>query len=427
MTQQVLSALDRYWPGQESLVSGLPVLEVEFPGVSGPLRLQNVALPPWAASCGFEGALLVPVEACKHGCEWQQVDWWLAGFLLLECWHERCWERRHGPIHSYSLRLKGWDSHVWDRAWVNRIALFLRRWAGRTQQLQEHILFGELPQPEIFLTHDVDAVTKTFAIRLKQTTFHAFNGVRNLAQGRLAASLRQFAKAGRFMLSRGDYWNFDYISQLEERHGLRSHYYVYGGAAGWQRSSLQMLLDPAYDVLDPNLAQQLRTLRQRGWAVGLHQSFGAWADTDLMRKEKLKVEQALDAPVEICRQHWLRFSWERTWLAQEQAGFTLDTTLGFNDRPGFRNGAAMRVRPWDPDSNRPLRLESLPMVVMDSHLYDYMDLQDSERFNEMRRWIEEIRVVHGTATVIWHQHVLDHDYGWKNGLESLAASLSGQR
>ena len=42
---------------------------------------------------------------------------------MLEGWHERIWEKVHGCIHSYSFRLKGWDTRAWDHAWVNRCYL----------------------------------------------------------------------------------------------------------------------------------------------------------------------------------------------------------------------------------------------------------------------------------------------------------------
>ena len=96
-----------------------------------PLKLVSVNLPNWADSCGIESRLLVPQECVdknNNSIEWWKVDWWLAIFLMLECWHERVWESIHGSIHSYSYRLKNWDSRVWDHAWVNRICLFLRKW-----------------------------------------------------------------------------------------------------------------------------------------------------------------------------------------------------------------------------------------------------------------------------------------------------------
>ena len=50
-------------------------------------------------------------------------------FLMLECWHERLFEKDNGPIHSYGYKLKNWDTRAWERAWVNRMALFLMRYS----------------------------------------------------------------------------------------------------------------------------------------------------------------------------------------------------------------------------------------------------------------------------------------------------------
>ena len=93
------------------------------------------------------------------------------------------WEAQHGPIHSYSFRLKKWDNRFWERAWVNRMALFLREWAGNKNSCSPDTLFGELPNSDVILTHDVDAISKTLAISLKQSAFTGFNIFRNMAAG----------------------------------------------------------------------------------------------------------------------------------------------------------------------------------------------------------------------------------------------------
>jgi hypothetical protein len=144
-----------------------------------------------------------------------------------------------------------------------------------------------------------------------------------------------------------------------------------------------------------------------------------------MRAERERVEASLGAPVTSCRQHWLRFSWERTWRAQQEAGFALDTTLGFNDRAGFRNGAALQYHPWDEASGRPLALAALPVVLMDSHVYDYEDLTEAERQRDMRDWVEEVLCVGGQASVIWHPHALADDYGWRSGFETFVGMIAG--
>lgn len=419
-------SLSRYWPNNYETILQLPIPEQTPPiKESLPPKTIEVVLPEWAHDIGIEGKLLVPAWTVTSGEQplWQRTDWLSGVFWYLNGSAEREHEKQYGPIHSYRFRLKGWDPRIWERAWVNRIALFLRRWAARMLKKEENDLFGSLPEPEIICTHDVDAVEKTIAIRCKQSVFHLFNVVRYLSQGKLSKSGGKLAKVERFLLANDDYWCFDQIMALEEQYGIRSYFNVYGGPGGWQRTPKQLLLDPSYNSLQPKLCQLFRHLHQEGWSIGLHQSYNAWSDAECMLKEKHYLEQAVDAPVTICRQHWLRFSWHKTWKTQQEAGLELDTTLGFNDRPGFRNGTALCFHPWDTNTKKPMKLAVLPMVLMDSHLYDYGDVDHEERYQQMNYWLDEIMAVRGTATIIWHQRVMSNDYGWGPGYEYLLSRI----
>ncbi len=423
-----LDALARYWPRGREYVERLPLREVRsgLPGEAQIPRLTAVGLPDWAADIGVDRCLLVPEAHVAPGNApaWERADWLAAAFWFLNGVAERTFEQIHGPVHSYSFRLHGWDRRMWERAWVNRIALWLRRWAARQHGAPEETLFGPLPTAEIVLTHDVDAVSKTFAIRCKQSAFLAFKSLRSLTRGQPARAIAHLRKAAGFFLGSGSYWNFDRVTEREQARGLRSHFNFYAGRGGWARAPSGWLFDPGYDVSEARLTRQLRDLHARGWTIGLHQSFNAWGDAGLMQIEKQQLEASLGAAVTSCRQHWLRFSWERTWRAQQAAGILLDTTLGFNDRAGFRNGAALEFHPWDPAVNQPLRLAALPMVLMDSHLYDYEDMTEDGRLSEMRRWIDEVKAVGGTICVIWHPHALGDDYGWEAGFEAFIGMLA---
>ncbi len=426
-----VEALARYWTRKESEILGLPIPEVphRVPERFPPL-LDEVKIPSWAADVAVDRIFLVPKQAIAKGeaPTWTRTDWLWVIFWYLNGLAEQSLEQQYGPIHSYSFQLKGWDSRLWSRAWVNRIALFLRRWAAREQGVSEEALFGSLPAAEIVLTHDVDAIAKTLAIRFKQTAFYSFNAIRYLLRGQIGGSLSKLANAAKFLFSQDDYWCFNVITALEAKHDLRSHFNIYGGLGGWQRTFKEQLLDPAYSIAtDPKLKQQLQKMYAEGWTIGLHQSFNAWADAEQMQHERQQLEKGLGFPVTSCRQHWLRFSWERTWQAQQKAGFSLDSTLGFNDRPGFRTGAALRYRPWCFQSGRSQNLELLPMVLMDSHLYDYGNLSDSERQQEIAYWLDEIYAVHGTASVIWHQRVMSNDYGWATGYETLLSMIKSKK
>jgi len=425
MRAYAVSAMSRYWPAGSEAIRDLPIAVVAPPEVEPlPPSMVEVSLPDWAAEVGVDGALLVPAGVVPDaGGDWKSVDWLAAIFWYVSGAAERAHERQYGPIHSYSARLRGWDARIWQRAWANRIALFLRRWAAHRLEQEEATIFGALPSTEVVLTHDVDAVSKTLPIRVKQAAFHAFNLARALIGGELGAVASRNRAFWRALLGRADYWCFERITGLEEDAGQRSQFNFYGGRSGFTRWPWDVLMDPGYDVRSQRLRDTLCGLAARGFTVGVHPSFRSWRDSPAIQRQRERVQSAVDAPVTSCRQHWLRFSWERTWVAQEDAGLTLDTTLGFNDRPGFRNGAAVAFHPWNAATGAALRLVALPMVLMDSHLYDYRELAAAERDDAIRYWLGELHAVHGTATVVWHVRVMSEEYGWAEGYESLLSNL----
>jgi hypothetical protein len=381
--------------------------------------MAEVLLPAWAEDLGAGGRLLVPEAAISGGAgePWRRTDWLGAAFWYLHGLAERAFERANGPIHSYSFRLGRWDERIWERAWVNRIALFLRRWAARETGQTEEAALGPLPSPELWLTHDVDAVTKTMAVRMKQAVFMTFKALRRLP--RWAEAARGLVSTVGYLLGSGDYWNFDSIREIEEAGGTRSTFFFYGGRGGFRRNPRDLLFDPSYEAGQESISAQMRGLAARGWTCGLHQSFASWRNAGSMLREKKRVEEALGGPVTVCRQHWLRFSWEHTWAAQGAAGLKMDCTLGFNDRPGFRNGSALRHRPLGAGLEGPLPIEAVPTVLMDSHLYDYQGLGPEEAEEQIARWVQEIAETRGQGAVIWHQHVFGPDYGWRRGYETL--------
>jgi len=396
----------------------LPVTEAE-PAA----EFVDVPLPPWMAEFGAGAPTAIPVDRCclggDHPEPWLRCDWLRAAYLMLSGAHERAVEQRQGPVHSYRLRLPRRLAVLYRRAWVNWIFLFLAR-----LQAERPI---QVPKPLVYLTHDVDAVTKALPTRIKQGAFHLLNAGRHTTAGRLHDAGRALGKAVRSSLLPGDYWQFETVMRMEEAHEYRSTWTFYGGPGGWWRSPRQILMDPIYNVRTPALTAMLRTLVEGGWHVGLHQAFDSWRDSAAMAAEASAIAAASGAPVTRCRQHWLRFSWRETWAAQQAAGLRLDTTLGFNDAIGFRNGAALEIHPWDPEAKRPLAIRAVPLVLMDSHLHDYNLLSESEIQAEIGRVVSEIVLTGGTASFLWHQRVMHPDYGWDRSYAWLLGLLRERR
>lgn len=400
-------ALERYCGGAIDRILQLPVANV-LGGKTEPLppKLEYVPLPAWATDIGIDGALLVPSHLIAAGDApaWELAAWFDVIAWFLHGAAERVHEDRHGSVHSFAYRLRGWPEEMWNRAWVNRISLFLRRWAARANNVEEARMFGSLPEAEIRLTHDVDYVSKTWDFRVKQ----AVHGGRSCLSGPISEIGQKAQRMMRMAFYAADYHTFDALMALEDKYGVRSVIHFFGGLVDGRRTAKEMFIDPGYDVCAPKLVDAIRKLRDGGWTIGLHQGSNSWQSGSRMATEKKRVEQAAVMPVTHCRQHWLKFSWQDTWAAQSDAGFTTDATLGFNDKPGFRSGAALAVHPWHSERHGPLPIDALPLVVMDSQIRNFA--APNGGMHEIVKWITEIRAVGGVGTVTWHPHTLHADF-----------------
>ena len=424
MRADFLRQCARYWPYGAEPLGLLPMPALDLAETEPlPPACRLVALPEWAADTGVDGALLAP-EHCADAPAWNRVDWPLAGAWFLHSLAERAHEKLHGPIHSYAFRLRGWRKSMWERAWANRIALFLRRWTARESGRSEESLFGPLPQAEIIMTFDVDAIGLTPQIRLKQGVFNLLNAIRAAAGCRFGTGMRLAGKAFRFFLGPGEVWPLSAAARMCAQKGLRAVFTIPGLPGGsFRENPKRWLFDPAYDPDEIRAA--IRSLADAGHTIGLHPSFMLWRSGAMLAESRRRLHTIAGRPVAWCRQHWLRFSFAETWRAQQDAGLSRDCTLGFNDLAGFRNGAAFAFSPWDAREGRPMDgLTAVPLVFMDSQAYDYAGGPERGDFTAMRAVLDEVRAVRGTATVLWHPHTLYPAYGWEEGLQRLAEYVS---
>lgn len=421
-------SLSQFWKNNKNLIENLPikrkVISID-PGT--PLKLSSVLLPDWAKHHGVNNCLLVPSECLpsNYGGNiadlWREIDWFLAIFLMIECWHERLWENKFGPIHSYSFRLKGWDERAWERAWVNRIGLFLREWVAFNIGESSEIIFGKQGEGKINMTHDVDAVEKTWAIRFKQSAFILFNALRALYNGKYYVAFKKIKNFFVFFFTNEDWFIFDKLLSYEKNAKIQSTFHFYSDLN--KKNYKKILIDPSYKINSKKLRKLLANIRSNNHKIGLHPGFETWNSVDDLYKQKKNLEEISGISISNVRQHWLRFSWNSTWDCQQSVGLKLDTTLMFNDRPGFRNSSSLVWSPWNIKKNKAYDIKAMPSILMDSHFYDYMDLDDGERVHLMDYWIKECQGVSGESSILWHPHTLTNDYGWSHGFFEILSKI----
>ena len=125
--------------------------------------------------------------------------------------------------------------------------------------------------------------------------------------------------------------------------------------------------DPNYDL--PHVSGNLRDARLRGFGVGLHGSYTSIIENRELKPESVELEAAIGHKVTGGRQHWLRFGRHASLHAAiEKAHLRFDSTLGFSENVGFRNGANFAFPPYDFENERPCEFLEIPLVLMDGGL-----------------------------------------------------------
>lgn len=125
--------------------------------------------------------------------------------------------------------------------------------------------------------------------------------------------------------------------------------------------------DPDYCIQD--LAPQLRSCVENGFSVGLHGSYESVVGGTGLVLEVAALADGVGISPMGNRQHWLRFSDHKSLFDEVQkAGLLYDSTLGFAEIAGFRNGACFAFPPYDFASEKPYSFLEIPLVLMDGSL-----------------------------------------------------------
>ncbi|WP_318571106.1 polysaccharide deacetylase family protein [Salinigranum marinum] len=245
-----------------------------------------------------------------------------------------------------------------------------------------------MPDPDhsfaLCLTHDVDRPYKTWA----QSAYYA------LAE-RDPAHLTSLRPGTR------PYWQFERIMRLEDELGVRSAFYflnephLFGqGPSVWTDPTRWIQHLGRYDLARPEIVDVIHALDEGGWEVGLHGSYGSYADPDRLASETRVLESVLGHGVDGVRQHYLNLDGTDTWRAQRELGFNYDASLGSATEYGFANGYGVH-RPFDDE------FVTFPLTAMEVALPD-----PGESFEraatECDRLVEEAADNDAVMTVLWH-------------------------
>lgn len=337
----------------------------------------------------------------------ERKDLFWNAFVFLSRLEEYLAEKNRDKIKSYSFNHPRIHKDTFDIPVVNNI---FNRLESLVTEYFPDLPFGQKEKPVIELSHDVDYLNKTFQLRIRQTIFNLSNSLKCMTKP--VEFMKGISRAARFFCLNAEYWHFDYWRDVESKNGKKSVFYVYA-AIKRRKNPISWFIDPSYDLVKNKKFQlKLKDLIADGFEIGLHGSYESAMNKTLLSAEKESLESILGIKIRKVRQHWLRYS-ENITPHIHNALFESDSTMGWNDRIGFRAGCASKYRPYNHQAKEAFDFFEVPLVVMDSNIYCYGWQRREEIMDRVLAIFEKLPG-HKTAhvSICWHQRACSSDYDW---------------
>jgi hypothetical protein len=152
--------------------------------------------------------------------------------------------------------------------------------------------------------------------------------------------------------------------------------------------------------------------------VALH-GLDAWLDSTSGCAERAELLGAVGGTETGVRMHWLYFN-EQSPVALDQAGFSYDSSFGYNQTIGYRAGTAQAFKPLGAT-----RMLELPLHIMDTALFfpSHLKLSEAEAEIQARKLINDVEGFGGALTINWHDRSIAPERLWGTFYQKLLAEL----
>jgi peptidoglycan/xylan/chitin deacetylase (PgdA/CDA1 family) len=234
----------------------------------------------------------------------------------------------------------------------------------------------------IFLSHDIDDI----AISPRQM----FRSIIPYPLHR--AHLGSIRFLSTYVKKEKPYVNFRKIIELEKKYDASSSFFfltthedVFG-----EKYHLEEIMNELPDILSHDCE------------IGLHTGFFCFDDLQKIKVEKERLEKVSGIKVVGVRNHLYRFKIPRTWDLLSQAGFAYDSSFGYHDIIGFRNGTCHPFKPYNLTDDKIIDIIEIPPCVVDITLFSYMNCDAKKAWTHIKNLIDIVEALGGVLTVLWH-------------------------
>lgn len=201
---------------------------------------------------------------------------------------------------------------------------------------------------------------------------------------------------------------FDQFSELENLHskyGFKAIYFF--------------LFGRKYNKYDINISIRNKDFRNRikyvskTADIGIHPSYQSRYDFKIIDNEIQLLSNVLNIPIKSSRQHFLKMRMPNTYKSLLSLGIAKEYTMGYASMPGFRASTSHPFRFYDIKHEQVSFLKVFPFCVMDATFKTYLNCNENEAFEHIKKLMQNVKRVNGNFTSLWHNESLSETDPWK--------------
>jgi hypothetical protein len=202
---------------------------------------------------------------------------------------------------------------------------------------------------------------------------------------------------------------YDFLHDLHQKNKIKSIYFF-----------LVAQQNGIYDknILPDNVAlQNLIKEHTKKYEIGLHPSWQSYNENTVLINEKNILEEIAQTPINISRQHYIKFDLPNTFQNLIAAKITDDYSMGYGSINGFRASVASSFYWFDLSKNIITKLRIHPFCFMDANSYYEQKQAADETLVEINNYLQAVKNVNGNFITIFHNSILGTDKsfaGWSN-------------
>ncbi len=209
-------------------------------------------------------------------------------------------------------------------------------------------------------------------------------------------------------LQKDPFNSYDFLDKLHIDHKLKPAYFF--------------LVATKAGIYDKNISPYNNSMwrliksHAKKYSIGLHPSWKSNENISILKKEKKILETAAGTPINISRQHYIKFSLPETFEWLIEAGIQNDFSMGYGSINGFRASVASSFSWYNLKREEPTSLRLYPFCFMDANSFYEQKLNAEQAYAALINYYETCKKINGTLIIIFHNNFLGTDKqfaGWK--------------